>query len=71
MRGEIQSGLRKPKLDREYVSDCLRQLLRSRGWRLLQDGTGTPFSTFTQFCCAPRPQGLGLARRELEALLPD
>jgi hypothetical protein len=71
LRHEIQSVTKQPEIDREYVGHCLSLLLRSRSWRLLQNANGSPFGSFIQFCCASRPQGLGLSRDELESLPID
>jgi hypothetical protein len=69
MRCEIQISVGQPGSDAEYIGQCLRALLRTRGWRLLRTARDTPFRSFLQFCRAPRPQGLGLTRAQVEAYI--
>jgi hypothetical protein len=69
MRYEIQVGARQPDADREYIGQCLRALVRSRGWRLLRTAHGNPFRSFLQFIQAPQPHGLGLTPGEVDAFL--
>jgi hypothetical protein len=69
MRYEIQVGARQPDADREYIGQCLRALVRSRGWRLLRTAQKSPFRSFLQFIQAPQPHGLGLTPGEVDAFL--
>jgi hypothetical protein len=72
MRKEIQACAGLLEIDREYVGDCLRLLLRTGGWRLLRDACGVSFRSFIQLCYSPRTKGgLGLSRADVEAALCD
>jgi hypothetical protein len=71
MRHEIQSCLTETDCDREYVGHCLSLLLRTGGWRRLQNARGAPFRSFLHFCHASTPPGLGLTRAQVESLLVD
>jgi len=70
-RHEIQACTDEDDVDCEYAGHCLGLLLRSGGWRLLRDAQGESFSSFIQFCYAPRPHGLGLTRADLDLMLLD
>jgi hypothetical protein len=69
MRYEIQVCAGQLDADQDYVGQCLRALLRTRGWRLLRTARDAPFRSFLQFCLAPRPHGLGLTRGDVETLI--
>jgi hypothetical protein len=71
MRRKIQTCCREAYPDHEYISHCLRLLLRTGAWRLLPNSREESFPTFVRFCRGRTPYGLGLKRRELEMLLAD
>ena len=69
MRLEILTCRRMREVDHEYIRHCVGLLLRSGAWRNLRDNRSAPFTTFTQFCCARPPHGLGFRRADLAAVL--
>jgi hypothetical protein len=71
MRLEIQQLLNQQRMDHEALQRCFDAFNRNDGWRQLADAKGKPFPSYSAFCKARKPYGLGRDAGEIDALLRE
>jgi hypothetical protein len=71
VRDALQEAIRHRERANRALPALLDTALRHRVWERLLDAYGAPFSSWRAFCLAPRPFGLGIDGRMVQALLDE
>jgi hypothetical protein len=71
MRDEIHRLLHQQETDHGSLQRCVDAFTRHEGWRTLQDPGGRTFTTYSQFCKAKWPHGLGRRAEEIDTLFKE
>jgi hypothetical protein len=71
MKNRLQDLLGERFVNHDHLERCTVAFVKYRGWLSLQDERGRPFPSYTAFCKAPKPEGLGMRPEQIEQIIAE